>query len=559
MQQHSALQSGDDNRPQPQGPGVPTAPSISGTGRLPVQHSYYPVPQTFNYPSTTLYIQAAPPYLAHDTWNSRRYDETYNHPTIPGTLGNQPTSQQTFFYNTTLHALPQPAYYGPLLHTAPRWQSFLLETIHYDQNRLPMWPLFRNSGNPGNLNYVRPTQEPPHRTIAVETAAPPTAHYAIVDGSASISRAAKIAQPLPIERGGNIMNTSTPQHRSPILRGPPRKPKQSGYALWVGNLPSQVNIVDLKDHFSQDATEEIESVFLISNSKCAFVNYKTEAGCITAVTRFHDSRFQGIRLVCRFRRSASSDQNNIRALSPPRPETTNPPVNEFDKPQGELGPTYPSNEVTVQVSATKHPERYFIVKSLTIEDLERSRISGVWATQRHNESALNRAYETSEVVYLIFSANKSGEYFGYGRMTSPIPTLSEPNGNQETVQGNNSVTASEFLIVTPTPATETAPAGYIVNDPARGTIFWEIDRTDGADEANADGPTNEDDKSKMDSQSFGRPFNVEWLCWRRLPFHRTKGLRNPWNANKEVKIARDGTEIEPSVGRRLINLFDQML
>jgi hypothetical protein len=40
-----------------------------------------------------------------------------------------------------------------------------------------------------------------------------------------------------------------------------------------------------------------------------------------------------------------------------------------------------------------------------------------------------------------------------------------------------------------------------------------------------------------------------------LPFRLTQGLRNPWNANREIKVALDGTEIEPSVGRRLIQMF----
>jgi hypothetical protein len=33
-------------------------------------------------------------------------------------------------------------------------------------------------------------------------------------------------------------------------------------------------------------------------------------------------------------------------------------------------------------------------------------------------------------------------------------------------------------------------------------------------------------------------------------------LRNPWNGNKEIKISRDGTELEPSVGARLLREFD---
>jgi len=40
-----------------------------------------------------------------------------------------------------------------------------------------------------------------------------------------------------------------------------------------------------------------------------------------------------------------------------------------------------------------------------------------------------------------------------------------------------------------------------------------------------------------------------------LPFHRVAKLRNPWNRNLVVKVGRDGTEIEPSVGAILVAEF----
>jgi hypothetical protein len=39
----------------------------------------------------------------------------------------------------------------------------------------------------------------------------------------------------------------------------------------------------------------------------------------------------------------------------------------------------------------------------------------MWATQLHNEALLDQAYRSCEVVYLIFGANKSGEFFGYAK------------------------------------------------------------------------------------------------------------------------------------------------
>ena len=40
--------------------------------------------------------------------------------------------------------------------------------------------------------------------------------------------------------------------------------------------------------------------------------------------------------------------------------------------------------------------------------------------QKHNEEKLNKAYETSEAVHLIFSVNSSGFFQGWARMTSRI-------------------------------------------------------------------------------------------------------------------------------------------
>lgn len=39
------------------------------------------------------------------------------------------------------------------------------------------------------------------------------------------------------------------------------------------------------------------------------------------------------------------------------------------------------------------PEKYFVVKSLTLQDLEASVHNGIWATQSHNEAVLNKAFE----------------------------------------------------------------------------------------------------------------------------------------------------------------------
>jgi RNA recognition motif-containing protein len=184
---------------------------------------------------------------------------------------------------------------------------------------------------------------------------------------------------------------------SSIPRGPPRKPRQSGHALWVGNLPPGTTIVDLKDHFSKDATKDIESLFLISKSNCAFVNYRTESSCADAMHRFHDSRFQGVRLVCRLRRNPAATSGvptGPSATAAPRtlsisPERT-PPLTEHEPEAEEIKPEVKHKAVD---GDSRVAEKFFIVKSLTLQDLELSVRNGIWATQSHNEETLNKAYE----------------------------------------------------------------------------------------------------------------------------------------------------------------------
>lgn len=324
-------------------------------------------------------------------------------------------------------------------------------------------------------------------------------------------------------------------------------------------------MTDLKDHFSRDATKDIESLFLISRSNCAFVNYRTEAACVAAMDRFHDSRFHGVRLVCRLRRGSTASINSPSIPQSPRlpsPENLPDGIGKAARSPRVSGASEP---VIVGLSSSQHspdtalkdegaederrrvPEKFFAVKSLTVQDLEASVRNGIWATQSHNEDVLNRAFEDAENVYLVFSANKSGEYFGYARMASPISgepvNLGAPSGAEDVKTAGTPQSI-------PTAATETAPKGRIIDDSARGTIFWEAELSD----EDAESPIKERQDSG-DGHNWGRQFKIEWISTSRLPFFRTRGLRNPWNANREVKIARDGTELEPGVGRRLVQMF----
>lgn len=149
--------------------------------------------------------------------------------------------------------------------------------------------------------------------------------------------------------------------------------------------------MDLRDHFAQGATNDIESVFLISKSNCAFVNYKSAAACVAALARFHDSRFQGVRLVCRLRKGFTAPGTGLGAPGSHSQSCTEETLFSPEK-DSALSQT---RSGVAREDGVRSVDRYFIVKSLTVEDLELSKQSGMWATQSHNETNLNQAFEVS--------------------------------------------------------------------------------------------------------------------------------------------------------------------
>ncbi|GAP83382.1 putative yt521-b-like splicing [Rosellinia necatrix] len=370
--------------------------------------------------------------------------------------------------------------------------------------------------------------------------------------------------------GGFGSSDEAAGHRSSVVRGPPRKPRQSGHAIWIGNLPPQTQLMSLVHHVCREATG-LESLFLISKSNCAFANFKDESSCTTAQQSLHDSNFQSVRLVSRLRKSTVEGTSGQTAPTGPAAISTNPQTISSDRTPANMPSKSVDSLLTQEngigpnssliVDGSQQKDKFFILKSLTVEDLELSVQNGVWATQSHNEEALNDAFGAADNVYLVFSANKSGEYFGYARMVSQINH--DPAAAIEFAPKAQTTNDTDLPKAIPTEATDTCPRGRIIDDSARGTIFWEVERDeiDGA----SDAVSEEDSESaagvhdgEVASKAWGKPFKLEWLSTTRLPFYRTRGLRNPWNSNREVKIARDGTELEPTVGRKLIGLFNRV-
>ena len=188
---------------------------------------------------------------------------------------------------------------------------------------------------------------------------------------------------------------------------------RTGHAIWIGNLPPQTGLMSLVHHVCQE-TEGLESLFLISKSNCAFANYNGEEVCAAAQRKLHDSLFSGVRLVSRLRKSTVEGPAGVTA--PTGPAASAAQVigaaqeagvsrgGSHETKEHEGVPSTPSAAVLeTEATAALRPnsgapplkDRFFVLKSLTVEDLELSARTSIWATQSHNEEVLNSAFQVS--------------------------------------------------------------------------------------------------------------------------------------------------------------------
>lgn len=166
-------------------------------------------------------------------------------------------------------------------------------------------------------------------------------------------------------------------------------------------------------------TMGLESLFLISKSNCAFANFKDEKACSEAQQKLHDSKFQAVKLVSRLRKnnisesvgsttsptatapmesslSAATGPDDVSNVSNLSPSDTSPSVT------GASSPTTTTQTSNANVNSPSardgiaQQDKFFILKSLTVEDLELSVSTGIWATQSHNEEILNNAFKVSQ-------------------------------------------------------------------------------------------------------------------------------------------------------------------
>ncbi|KAG0058902.1 hypothetical protein BGZ90_004709, partial [Linnemannia elongata] len=393
-----------------------------------------------------------------------------------------------------------------------------------------------------------------------------------------------------------------------------KKPKELDKAMWVGNVLNDTTVAELKAIFEAEPTEEEgdiphdipESIFILSKSNCAFVNYTTHEAVDRAVQRFHDREFKSTRLVCRPRKDPVPDPYSNKPGGPlgrfPQQHHQLPPHHLTD-PMGyfnnsAVGITNEAPLLTQRIdSGSAHPElsevqsrlermrlegsplldssssggegtstagsghgkrkpksghkkprstsslgyaesRYFIMKSLNEEDLKLSAQFGLWATQEHLVPILNDAFTNSKNVYLIFSANKSGEFFGYARMMDLISAE-----NEAAIMASREDRIWQPAIEIPlSPEMKAAMLEEIEQAAKEGRQLT-------YEEAEAIS------RASTTTKTWGIMFPVQWIDVHKVPFTRTTHMLNPLYENREVKVSKDGTEVEPSVGEQLVSLF----
>lgn len=138
---------------------------------------------------------------------------------------------------------------------------------------------------------------------------------------------------------------------------------------------------------------------------------------------------------------------------------------------------------------------YFLIKSINEENINISKSLQVWSTSPRNEVKLNKAFRKFRSVILVFSVQQSGKFQGFARMRSESSRREPP-------------------------------------------VEWVLPR-------------------KLSLKSLGGVIKLDWLCTKSLSFDETNHLRNSYNENKPVKIARDGQQIESRIGKSLCRLFPE--
>ncbi|KAF8182309.1 YT521-B-like domain-containing protein [Pholiota molesta] len=651
----------------PTTPHLPSLPAPIPTpfvGSSPFHSLQYPSPMSVPFRYSTPTYPSSPMYQPQ--YPSPGFAQHY---TPPGEV----EPQVAWYYFSHLTSAPPPQQYD---HSQPYQQGRY--SIGYSQDGhsgsdAPFSPSGHhpspNQAGPPSMPSIHPTdsnpsfdqyfEDQPSSDSQGQSGSGRLHHQGQIDGVAAIPAPSRMSS------GGDRQASERPPVRRSYHPNPPAN--RSEFVMWAGNVPTGATHDELWRFFTAppedqpgDTTNGVLSIFLISRSSCAFINYHSDEGLQQAIARFdgvalrpNDPRCP--RFVCRVRgqgddlkagvgyqRGMGMHTKWLRAQKGKTREvqTDSSEVSTSDD-QPSSSPGSLSKSLTHAIFLTKYfPKRYFILKSLTQEDLDLSVERGVWATQKHNEEILDQAFRTSQEVYLIFGVNKSREFYGYARMRSLV------RGGQQNVQwaarpappfgavsrslhsspppvphtpflspGDGHLVEESPLPYTPMhtgkssgprhlhhsapallgeeyhkPTLESPRRQYLsldqrrfIHEPDASTADeFELDASaphwtvrapaalhvvaeEGSEVSSSRDAEHHSNKPVIQQPeevqrgevSWGDSFVVEWISTTRFSFAQTRHLRNPWNRDKEIKVSRDGTELEPSVGERLLREWPQ--
>ncbi|KIW70574.1 hypothetical protein PV04_02830 [Phialophora macrospora] len=373
--------------------------------------------------------------------------------------------------------------------------------------------------------------------------------------------------------------TSSPMHSTniPTARGE--------NALWVGNIPSTATIIRLRDYFStaMPTPYDLLSISYNPDARYAFVNFQTESARMLAINQAAHQLFDGKRLDCRIRQSGSSRSTKVKygldSALPGQPISIDnePPTSLRHKVEELLH--FPEAD-----SSQYGKDKYFILKSYSLETLYQSLGSGLWHVPKRHVERLNNAFQTAGKVYLIFSVNGSGRFFGYATMRAEIsdeerPTLSvhenhSPARNTYGSEcGSDSQSESASRRESLSSCDTSVSAGSISYEPHKRKITWQASSSQpcARSHSTSDGsyslPLTVTSPNSLDSPSLDslsstlanctQPCRIKWLSTQSIPFEEVRGLRNLWNSNKEIHVARNVTAVEPILAAELLEYWKE--
>ncbi|WFD28775.1 hypothetical protein MNAN1_003789 [Malassezia nana] len=396
---------------------------------------------------------------------------------------------------------------------------------------------------------------------------------------------------------------------------------RSNYVMWCGNVPSDATLDELWSFLSTlplsspgaDASDVtlsshgILSIFIISRSSCAFVNYEGQEHLDRACAYFHGkplrSKIHCPRLVCRPRKLEDAEYAGVAAQRGKGVHTNwyreqckllekagNNDLGDDDSDASSTRTFSSTNSSLLRQPLFSH--RFFILKSRNREALVTALQTNIWSTQPHNEPVLDQAFRNSEMVTLFFSENFSGQFFGFatmascpGSVPSPVDEVQnlldisslddtcEPSSEQPTEDSKATAHPEDTHCVSPShsfgssgsPTPSSKARKHLHQDLAASAQRHNesLEEKDASAEprlASSETTVDKNDELALQTETLmsesrslqvGRPFYLDWQITEPLPFSEIQNLRNPWRDNRLIKVSRDGTELEPNVGRQL--------